>query len=101
MLVGDTREFQLSEGETLLGRGPDCAVRLVASGVSRVHAGVRVREGRVLIEDRGSKNGTWVNGKRIEDPVALEEGDEVIIGSYRLVFRASASLDSTRTGSFP
>jgi DNA-binding winged helix-turn-helix (wHTH) protein len=101
MLVADDREFLLSEGETLIGRGPACAVRLIASGVSRVHAGVRVQEGRALIEDRESKNGTWVNGKRIDDPVQLEEGDEVFVGDYRLVFRSSATLDSTRTAPRP
>jgi DNA-binding winged helix-turn-helix (wHTH) protein len=101
LLLADNREFLLTEGETLLGRGPDCAVRLVASGVSRVHAGIRIRDGHALIEDRGSKNGTWVNGKRVGDPVALEEGDEIFVGTYRLVFRAAASLDSTRTAPAP
>lgn len=101
LLLADDREFLLSEGETLLGRGPGCAVRLVGSGVSRVHAGVRIWEGRAVIEDRGSKNGTWVNGKKIDDPVELEEGDEVFVGTYRLVFRSSASLDSTRSAPSP
>jgi DNA-binding winged helix-turn-helix (wHTH) protein len=96
-LVADDREFLLPEGETLLGRGPGCAVRLLASGVSRVHACIRVQGGAARIEDRGSKNGTWVNDTRIAAPVALEEGDEVVVGTYRLVFRSAASLDSTRT----
>ena len=73
-------------------------MRLAASGVSRVHAGVRVHDGRAVIEDRGSKNGTWVNSKRIDQPVALAAATNVFIASYRFVFRSSAVLDSTRTG---
>jgi DNA-binding winged helix-turn-helix (wHTH) protein len=100
-LVADDREYPLPEGETLVGRGPECAVRLAASGVSRVHAGIRVRDGHAWIEDRESKNGTWVNGKRIGEPVELAEGDDVFVATYRLVFRSSAALDSTRTGPVP
>jgi pSer/pThr/pTyr-binding forkhead associated (FHA) protein len=96
-LVADDREFPLPEGEALVGRGPDCAVRLPAPGVSRVHARIRVQGSRALLEDCDSKNGTWLNGTRVDGPVALEEGDEVVVGSYRLVFRSSAALDSTRT----
>jgi len=97
LFVADDRDFLLPPGELLVGRGPECAVRLASSGVSRVHARLQVRERGARLADRGSKNGTWVNGARIAGPVELEEGDEVVIGSYRLVFRSSASLESTRT----
>jgi DNA-binding winged helix-turn-helix (wHTH) protein len=97
LLVGDAGDFVLPPGEVLIGRGPECAVRLPSSGVSRVHARVRVREDGVQIEDCDSKNGTWVNGARITKPVALEEGDEVVVGDYRLLFRSTATMESTRT----
>jgi DNA-binding winged helix-turn-helix (wHTH) protein len=101
VLVADDRELRLSEGETLLGRGPECGVRLAATGVSRIHAGIRIRDGRAVIQDRDSKNGTWVNGKRIAEPVALEEGDELFVGSFRLVVRRIAATSSTRTAPPP
>jgi len=97
VLVADDREFVLPEGETLVGRGPECAVRLASSQVSRVHAHVRVSGRRAVVEDGGSKNGTWVNGARIVAPAELAEGDEVLFGTYRLVFRSSGTLGSTRT----
>ena len=97
LLVGDDGDFVLPPGEVLIGRGPECAVRLPSSDVSRVHARVRVREDGVLLDDRDSKNGTWVNGARITEPRALEEGDEVVVGECRLLFRSSATLESTRT----
>jgi DNA-binding winged helix-turn-helix (wHTH) protein len=100
-LVADDREFVLDPGETLLGRGPECGVRLVATGVSRVHASIRIRDGKALIEDRGSKNGTWVNGREIAGPTELVEGDELYCGSFRLVVRSAAATASTRTASPP
>ncbi len=73
-------------------------MRLSSPLVSRVHARVRADDGRVLIEDAGSKNGTWVNGERIEQPVELGDGDEVAFGLFRVVFRNPSEDEATRTG---
>ena len=97
LLVGEEGDFVLPPGEVLIGRGPECAVRLASGGVSRVHARVSVRGDGVVLDDRDSKNGTWVNGARITEPTALEEGDEVVVGDSRLLFRSSATMESTRT----
>jgi DNA-binding winged helix-turn-helix (wHTH) protein len=98
-LVADDREFVLPEGETYVGRGPECAVRLPSSQVSRVHARLAVSGRHATLEDQGSKNGTWINGTRLRAPVVLADGDEVMFGTYRLVFRCSGPLVSTRTAS--
>lgn len=91
------REYVVAAGETLLGRGPDCGVRVLSARVSRVHARLRTEGGRVWLEDAGSKNGTWVNGHRRAGPVLLEDGDEVAFGSWRAVFRYLGE-GSTHTG---
>ena len=96
-LVTDDREFPLPEGETLVGRGEECGVRLPSSQVSRIHARLQVQGNGILIEDRGSKNGTWINGARITAPLDLDDGDEVLVGDYRLLVRSASMLDSTRT----
>jgi DNA-binding winged helix-turn-helix (wHTH) protein len=96
-LVADDREFLLPEGETLVGRGPECGVRLASSQVSRVHAQFQVSGRRATVKDHGSKNGTWINGSRIEASAELQDGDEVLFGTYRVVFRSSGVLGSTRT----
>ena len=98
-LVADDGEYALPAGRTFVGRGPECAVRLPSSQVSRVHAQVAVSGQEATIEDQGSKNGTWINGARITAPAPLTDGDEVLFGTYRLVFRSSGLLASTRTGS--
>jgi DNA-binding winged helix-turn-helix (wHTH) protein len=99
LLVTDGWDFAVPAGEVLIGRGPECALRLPSAGVSRVHASLQVDERSAVLRDRDSKNGTWVNGARIAGPVPLGEGDEIVIGSDRFVFRSSATMDSTRTAS--
>jgi FHA domain-containing protein/zinc ribbon protein len=79
------QSFQPADGQTLIGRSPECDVFLDDVTVSRRHAELS-REGETFtIRDLGSLNGTYVNRKRIES-VVLENDDEVQIGKYRLTF---------------
>jgi sulfur carrier protein ThiS len=73
------------EGETTIGRSPDCGIFLDDVTVSRKHAVVSERDGAFVVEDQGSLNGTFVNRKRVES-AQLEDGDELQIGKYRLTF---------------
>jgi DNA-binding winged helix-turn-helix (wHTH) protein len=88
-LVLDDREVALAEGDHVLGRGDEAEIVLDRARVSRLHARVRVRAGGVTLEDLGSKNGTYHRGRRIEAPVALADGDEIRIGTERIVFRSA------------
>lgn len=54
-------------GELRVGTAAQCSVRLAAEDVSRMHALVAERFGRVVVLDLGSKNGTYVNGRRIRE----------------------------------
>ncbi len=96
--VGERAEHVVAAGLTLVGRGEPCEVRLPSTGVSRIHARVEADERGVSLTDAGSKNGTWVNGARREAPTILRDGDEVVFGTYRTVFRSSATSGTTRTG---
>lgn len=83
-----TREWPLAElTELLIGRDPECAISLPDRSVSRYHAELR-RDGEgYVIEDRGSKNGTFVNGEPIDEPTSLKDGDEISIAArYKLFF---------------
>jgi pSer/pThr/pTyr-binding forkhead associated (FHA) protein len=74
------------EGERMtIGRSPDAGVFLDDVTVSRNHAVLLEQEGRFVIEDEGSLNGTYVNRQRVES-AELEDGDELQIGKYRLTF---------------
>ena len=90
-----TKRFPLQAGEHVIGRDADVAVRIDGSTVSRRHARLLVTDVTVL-EDFGSKNGTFHREARVTAPVRLEDGDELRIGSQRLVFHARGG-DSTET----
>jgi hypothetical protein len=80
--------FLLAEERTTVGRSPDCDIFLDDVTVSRRHALLKHDDGEFFIEDQGSLNGTFLNRRRIES-AALEDGDEVQIGKYKLTFLAS------------
>ena len=82
---GAGSRFLLDTDTVNAGRHPDSEIFLDDVTVSRRHAEFR-REGESFtVSDAGSLNGTYVNRDRI-DKVQLNDGDEVQIGKYRLVF---------------
>jgi DNA-binding winged helix-turn-helix (wHTH) protein len=86
LLVGDD-VIDLPDGETIIGRE-----RLGTPDSSRRHARIVVSGGDVTVEDLGSKNGTFVRGKRIRERAAVSDGDEIMFG------RTIATLQVVDTG---
>ncbi len=82
--------FLLDTDVVSAGRHPDSEIFLDDVTVSRRHAEFRRTPEGFTVADVGSLNGTYVNRDRI-DEVALQGGDEVQIGKYRLVYFASHS----------
>ncbi len=83
-------DIALTDGRFFVGRGRECQLVLDDPLVSRRHAVLFVDGGRVTVEDLGSRNGTLVNGARIEAAVMLEEGDRLTIGVHQLTLVAGA-----------
>ena len=96
-LVLRDREVMLRPGENVIGRVEDGVVWLDSPAVSRRHARIVVAEGRVVLEDLGSKNGTFVRGQRITSPVPLADGDEFRVGRIAMTLRAVHPDEDTRT----
>jgi len=96
-----TRRFPLSTGENVIGRDPDVEVRLDASTVSRRHARLVVEADGTVLEDRGSKNGTFHAGQRLSGPVRLADGGAISIGSVLVTFRTRTGVGSTETAVKP
>ena len=94
-----SREYELLDGENIVGRDHAAAVRLNAPGISRHHARIIVSPDRVTIQDLGSKNGTWVRGRRIEDSAELNDGDEIRISRELLVMLRTSPAITTLTES--
>lgn len=81
------KAMDLNSGSHLVGRGPGSDVRLGDdTNVSRDHAVIRVRNGSAEIQDKESRNGTWVNGERILVG-ELRDGDALRIGDSEFVIR--------------
>jgi pSer/pThr/pTyr-binding forkhead associated (FHA) protein len=89
----DGTEYEL-HGTLTIGRGPENGLTLASSAVSRRHAAVAFREGRWYVEDRGSYNGTFLNGTRVNPgtPLPLRHGDRIEIGGEPLLFSWPAQL---------
>lgn len=80
------QELDLPPGETLIGRSPDCLITLDDPLVSRRHGRFLIRGNEAVFEDLGSRNGSRVNGRRVSEPVLLNEGDRLRIGALELVY---------------
>jgi DNA-binding winged helix-turn-helix (wHTH) protein len=92
----DDREIVLREGENVLGRVDEGVGWFESPTVSRRHARILVADGKATLEDLGSKNGTFLRGKRLTAPSALSDGDEIRLGRVRMTFRILPPL-STQT----
>lgn len=96
-LVLEDREVVLCRGENLLGRVEEGVAWLESSSVSRRHARLVVEGGQVLLEDLGSKNGTFLREERISAPTPLGDGDVFRLGRVRMMLRAVRPGEATRT----
>jgi DNA-binding winged helix-turn-helix (wHTH) protein len=96
-LVGGTTEIALLAGENVLGREGPGVILVQSSSVSRRHVRIAIDSGRAVAEDLGSKNGTYVNDRRVESPTPVVEGDQVRIGSLLFTFRLSQGASTTET----
>lgn len=76
------------ERNLLVGRGPLADLEVQDPAVSRRHALISLADGTCFLADQQSGNGTYLNGRRIDEPVALADGDEVRVGSAVFEFRA-------------
>ncbi len=96
-LIWGAREVALGDGENVLGRDPDAAVSIDSATVSRHHARIVIHGRSAVLEDLGSKNGTFLRGARIATSAPLSDGDAIRIGSVDLVFRCFEPGSSTET----
>jgi pSer/pThr/pTyr-binding forkhead associated (FHA) protein len=78
------KEVVAGAREVSIGRSPDNALVIDNPAISNYHARVFAEEGRLMLEDFGSLNGTFVNGQRVK-MVELKEGDSIAIGKHTIV----------------
>ena len=81
--------FVLSSAVTTIGRHAESTIVLDDITVSRRHSEIHKTDGRYLVKDAGSLNGTYVNQERV-DVAELRQGYELQVGKFHLIFLESA-----------
>ncbi|NUP08748.1 MAG: FHA domain-containing protein [Polyangiaceae bacterium] len=85
------------QGTVLIGRGLEAEVFVASDDASRRHAQLQVEGLDVTLTDLGSRNGTFVNGERIQKPRRVHPGDQILVGDAILMLeRESHSVPPLR-----
>ncbi|MBI2804914.1 MAG: SpoIIE family protein phosphatase [Planctomycetes bacterium] len=95
------QHFALNPNRTILGRNTDCDIPLTGKQVSRQHAHIDRRDARYYLQDLGSSNGTYLNGKRLTPHVSnlLTDRDTFQLGPYLFGLRTTAPSGVTEADS--
>jgi serine phosphatase RsbU (regulator of sigma subunit) len=80
--------YELGDGESVIGRSPECDVVLDFAAVSRKHAMISLVDDQFWVKDSGSRNGTIVNGQKVVGEAQLRDGDRLMICDVELEFRS-------------
>jgi pSer/pThr/pTyr-binding forkhead associated (FHA) protein len=91
------KEVPVGAREVSIGRAPDNGLVIDNPAVSNYHARVFNEEGRLMLEDFGSLNGTFVNGQRIK-MVTLKPGDSVLVGKHSIIVTESRETEGFADG---
>ena len=86
LVLDDGTRFELTDNKYVLGRQTTCDIVIADHNVSRVHAELRFAQGTWQIDDRGSTNGTRINGDVIVEPTPLASGDVIAFGAVNIHF---------------
>lgn len=81
--VTNSIRHEIPPGNTVLGRGADCTIRLLSSSVSRKHGALELNGDTLMYADLGSSNGSFVNDIQVKAPVQLQNGDNLVLGDFR------------------
>jgi predicted component of type VI protein secretion system len=87
------KEVPVGTKEVSIGRSPDNGLVIDNPAISHYHARVFQEDGRLMLEDFGSLNGTFVNGQRVK-MVTLKPGDSVTIGKHTILVSDSRDMDA-------
>ncbi len=92
---GSERIQEFNKSTIFIGRSQENDLVLPVPSVSKRHARLLIKDGRYVIMDLGSTNGTFINGKQINGPVVVRPNDIINIGEYEIVLISSASKPVT------
>ena len=88
------KRFPITPPQIVIGRSSDVEVSIDSPHISRKHAILKVQDGKIIVEDLGSTNGTFVNDAKIGHPVILKEGDHIRCGKTIFKFLPKGSVEA-------
>ena len=93
-------EFTLQALPFLIGRGSDCHLRALSSEVSRHHCTLVEWNGHLYVQDCSSRNGTFINGERVDSAAELKEHDLLKVGPlvFEVIYEESESRELELAG---
>lgn len=105
VLIGQTgplngERFPIA-GEIIIGRETNCSIVVMERQVSRYHARITVQQEGTLLEDLGSKNGTFLNGEIIADPAMLQDGDVIQVALVQQFVYLNSDATLPLAGNLP
>lgn len=98
---GQAIPFEMTTAETVIGRHPECTFQINSNMVSRKHAKIVKDGNQFVVEDLGSGNGTFVNGKKIDGPTGLSHDDRIKLGPILLRFETPEGASTPKTAPLP
>ena len=92
----DGREIKISVPEFVIGRGDTAHLKPSSDLVSRRHCSIKVVDGKVIIADMGSRNGTFVNGEQLKGEHTAKPGDRIRVGRLQFEMVIDAAKASVK-----
>ncbi len=96
--LGIPKDIELTGEPFSIGRSREADIPLLDDKVSRVHCGIRLSDGDFYLKDLKPRNGTFVNGRRVEDTVKLKPGDRIQVGSTIFVLESASNEENSAKG---
>src|SRR5579883_261398 len=91
---GDSQQLEFDKNEVTIGRLNGNDIVLAKGNVSKYHSRIVLKDGKFIIVDMKSTNGTYVNGKKIAAPQVIRPSDKIYIGDYIINVDAKAGEEA-------
>lgn len=89
-------KLAVKKSEFLIGRSQECHLCAGSTAISRKHCAILRTDNRVAVKDLGSRNGTLVNGQKIDGEVELASGDEITVGPLKFLITISPGINNAK-----
>ncbi|MEP6653832.1 MAG: FHA domain-containing protein [Myxococcales bacterium] len=98
---GEPRSLSFDQNEVSIGRVQGNDIVLPKGNISKRHSKLTLLDGKMVVADAKSTNGTYVNGRKIGEPTPVRAGDKIFVGDFLIVIdpHTAATAEASATGS--